>query len=770
MSLLQAKAGDFVSQELRGAVSGGGTRVCIYHKKFFMKYFLDYTQNFMVILIKISEMELRSIVNSEEVQTSRYKFSGRVPRGIKIGINVVGGELYIPDDRGAWAQFAGSGGGGGSVVVDGTTITGAGTIGDPLVAHTDTSGLVPYTGASSNVNLGAHSLTIDGSSLTIQDSNSSGAVNILTPVNAGFVKTVVISQPATLGPSVYMRNGNTDDTVGGGIARVGNNVGELRIYSNRATFGGNPQSSMTFHTNGTEKMSIADGGQVKLTTYGAASYTGTIARLLAVNTSGDVIEANVVNGLSFSSGNILLGGSLTQSTAITGGSIAATWSGSNASQTIDFSNTSSGAALQARNTSTGMGINITTTSGTGLNVNASTSGTAISASSSTGSGMQISTASTSAGLITASSAGGIILTGQIQPTTSSTISPILKLVKQATTTNSNGTGVSIDMYGANASNTQQVATKLIAKLTDVTALSPISEFSIQTVDATNGTQDTLKLAGTGQLTLPLYGAGTFTGTAARILMTTSAGAVIEGAVATGVAAFLANPTSANLAAAITDEVGNGFLVFNNSSTFTSNILMGSTLGVNTNTQTFRTTNGGSNVTASAIMADLSGSVSSAGALGIALDSTVGGMSFTGANGTRRISRAYIALANLNNTAGSEAGDLAFGTQTGGAVATERLRITALGGFVVNATNTAGGTTGAQTINKPSGTVNLAASATSLVVTNSLVTTSSIVWPVVMTNDASTFSLRVVVASGSFTIHVVGTAPAAETKVGFFVLN
>lgn len=93
-----------------------------------------------------------------------------------------------------------------------------------------------------------------------------------------------------------------------------------------------------------------------------------------------------------------------------------------------------------------------------------------------------------------------------------------------------------------------------------------------------------------------------------------------------------------------------------------------------------------------------------------------------------------------------------------------------GDIRVTKTITAGGTTGAQTINKASGTVNLAASATSLVVTNSLVTTNSRIFLNIATNDASSFELRAVAASGSFTIHVKGTAPAAETRVDFLVLN
>lgn len=98
-----------------------------------------------------------------------------------------------------------------------------------------------------------------------------------------------------------------------------------------------------------------------------------------------------------------------------------------------------------------------------------------------------------------------------------------------------------------------------------------------------------------------------------------------------------------------------------------------------------------------------------------------------------------------------------------------MRVTQTGNFYLNRTITAGGTTGAQTINKPSGTVNFAAGATSLVVTNSLVTTSSIVFATIRTNDATAVIKNVVPASGSFTI-TLEAATTAETSVGFFVTN
>lgn len=90
-------------------------------------------------------------------------------------------------------------------------------------------------------------------------------------------------------------------------------------------------------------------------------------------------------------------------------------------------------------------------------------------------------------------------------------------------------------------------------------------------------------------------------------------------------------------------------------------------------------------------------------------------------------------------------------------------------IVVPTTVTSGGTTGNQTINKISGTVNFAASAISLTVTNSHVTANSIVMAVIRTNDSTATIKNVVPSSGSFTINL-GAAATAETSVGFFVIN
>lgn len=91
------------------------------------------------------------------------------------------------------------------------------------------------------------------------------------------------------------------------------------------------------------------------------------------------------------------------------------------------------------------------------------------------------------------------------------------------------------------------------------------------------------------------------------------------------------------------------------------------------------------------------------------------------------------------------------------------------GFQLPGTVTAGGTTGAQTINKLSGTINFAAGSATIVVTDSLVTTSSIVLAVVRTNDSTALIKNVVPASGSFTVRLNATA-TAETSVGFVVVS
>lgn len=106
----------------------------------------------------------------------------------------------------------------------------------------------------------------------------------------------------------------------------------------------------------------------------------------------------------------------------------------------------------------------------------------------------------------------------------------------------------------------------------------------------------------------------------------------------------------------------------------------------------------------------------------------------------------------------------------GVVGTTNLAVTNLTASTVtlSKTITAVGTTGNQTINKPIGRVNIAAAGTSVIVTNSLVTTNSIIHAVAATADASARVTSVVAGTGEFTINTVATT--AETAFNFIVVN
>jgi len=104
-----------------------------------------------------------------------------------------------------------------------------------------------------------------------------------------------------------------------------------------------------------------------------------------------------------------------------------------------------------------------------------------------------------------------------------------------------------------------------------------------------------------------------------------------------------------------------------------------------------------------------------------------------------------------------------------ALATTRIKYDKPQRGVAFPTITAAGTVGARTINEFAGTVNFAASAASLVVTNNRVTTSSIIICTVGTNDATMKSALAVATAGSFTIFP-NAVPAAETRVNFLVTN
>jgi hypothetical protein len=91
------------------------------------------------------------------------------------------------------------------------------------------------------------------------------------------------------------------------------------------------------------------------------------------------------------------------------------------------------------------------------------------------------------------------------------------------------------------------------------------------------------------------------------------------------------------------------------------------------------------------------------------------------------------------------------------------------GLEVYRTITPSGTTGAQTIHRPSGTANIAAAGNSVTVTNSMVSANSIVMATLLTNDATATIKNVVPTSGSFTINLTSAA-TSEVSIGFVLFN
>lgn len=96
-------------------------------------------------------------------------------------------------------------------------------------------------------------------------------------------------------------------------------------------------------------------------------------------------------------------------------------------------------------------------------------------------------------------------------------------------------------------------------------------------------------------------------------------------------------------------------------------------------------------------------------------------------------------------------------------------LTGVSTFNLNRTITAGGTTGAQTINKPNGTVNIAAGQSSIVITNSLVVSTSTIIATANANDTTCAVKNAVPTANTITINMTA-ACTAETRVAFWEFN
>lgn len=144
-------------------------------------------------------------------------------------------------------------------------------------------------------------------------------------------------------------------------------------------------------------------------------------------------------------------------------------------------------------------------------------------------------------------------------------------------------------------------------------------------------------------------------------------------------------------------------------------------------------------------------------------------SFRGVNGSVLLGSSTIGVANtrLEVVAAGNTTELiqTWKNQSG----TTMLAVEASGRLLLYRTITPPGTTGNQTINRPAGTVNIAAAGTAVTVTNSLVDANTGVYAIIKTNDATAWIKNVTSTSGAFTINL-GAACTGEIAIYWEVRN
>ncbi len=80
-----------------------------------------------------------------------------------------------------------------------------------------------------------------------------------------------------------------------------------------------------------------------------------------------------------------------------------------------------------------------------------------------------------------------------------------------------------------------------------------------------------------------------------------------------------------------------------------------------------------------------------------------------------------------------------------------------------------GATGSRVVSTKAGTARIAAAGTSVTVTNSLVTTGSLIFSTLRSNDATAYVKNIVCSDGSFVIRL-GAAATAEVEIGWLVTS
>jgi hypothetical protein len=275
----------------------------------------------------------------------------------------------------------------------------------------------------------------------------------------------------------------------------------------------------------TQAQQIDGSGQHTLNQYGSGTFTGTATKYLAVTSAGVVIEQAPPDESKWTKA------STTLSPKTAGDKVEVTTTGKSAIKGTDATHVgvegvSSGATTDSIGVK-GSGVYGGSFSGSVygmyatsavIGISAVSAGTAVSAQG-TGSGGAIAASNTSKTIETVRYGKVTDATNELQPVVIENVA--------TTETAADGYGVynSVELEAADGSAYE--AYRRAVKWTDATAKTS----SIELYCRRAGTWERkVNIAGSGQLTLDLYGAGTFTGTETKLLAVTSAGAVVETAI------------------------------------------------------------------------------------------------------------------------------------------------------------------------------------------------------------------------------------------------
>ena len=153
-----------------------------------------------------------------------------------------------------------------------------------------------YEAASTGLNLflknssGTNKVTIAPAGDSFFTGGRVGIGTTATSFNVGADNLILGAGSGDSGMTIYSATANNGsiyfaDSTGTG---VGNREGQI-IYSHSG-------NSMTFATNHANHMVIGSDGVIKFNTYGSGTHTGTLAKTLGVDSSGNIIEVDAASG------------------------------------------------------------------------------------------------------------------------------------------------------------------------------------------------------------------------------------------------------------------------------------------------------------------------------------------------------------------------------------------------------------------------------------------------------------------------------------------